>query len=364
MDTDFSTFRLLAALLAAIACTSWVVQRSTGPNAAPGLLMPGRRLAAFGLLSFMLLLACFHPLLFWDQPPEIDPEQVWIPSLFLLQTLLLVTVTGWFLAAFAGLPEVRRVWVRPRSVEDSLGELLGGEIVPPPEQESVQSLDVSDDSEEGSVGAPIGEPVEVIERVHQGWWRELRRQCGLEAERPVHEVLLGVVLGVGVWFGLMVTLMVFGALFVVLFGPDALPEQGAAEGVLLIVGLPVWVRIALSVAAGVSEEIFFRGFLQARLGIVVASLLFSCAHLGYGQPAMLIGLTLLSFAFAFIVRWRGNVLAVIVAHAVFDLIQMLVMIPLFTELQEMLPELEELSGAAVSLSRVLLSGGALAAGIG
>ncbi len=349
MDTDFSTIRMLAALLAAIGFTAWVVERSKGRLAAPGLQDPGRRLVAFALLCCMLLLACFYPLVYWDQPPDIDPEQLWIPSLFLVQTLLLLTVAGWFLAAFAGWPATRRVWVRPRSVEDSVIELLGGEDLRAEGAEPEEVVVSGAESVQTSATEDADEPVEVLERVHQGWWRELRRQCGLEAERPGHELLLGIGLGVGVWFALMVTLMVLGGLFVLLFGPDALPEQGAAEGVMLIVGLPVWVRIALSVAAGVSEEIFFRGFLQARVGILVASLLFACAHLSYGQPTMLIGLTMLSFAFAFIVRWRGNVLAVIVAHAVFDLIQMLVMIPLFTELQEILPELEELSGAAVLL---------------
>ena len=42
---------------------------------------------------------------------------------------------------------------------------------------------------------------------------------------------------------------------------------------------------------------------------------------------MLVGVTLLSLTFAFIVRWRQSIWAAIVAHAVFDAIQLLFVIP-------------------------------------
>ncbi len=42
---------------------------------------------------------------------------------------------------------------------------------------------------------------------------------------------------------------------------------------------------------------------------------------------MLVGVTLLSLVFAYIVRWRQSIWAAIVAHAVFDAIQLLFVIP-------------------------------------
>jgi membrane protease YdiL (CAAX protease family) len=77
----------------------------------------------------------------------------------------------------------------------------------------------------------------------------------------------------------------------------------------------------------VVEELFFRSFLQTRVGPVAATLMFTAAHGVYGQPLMLVGIlvisTVLSITFA---RYR-NVLPCIAAHGVFDAIQMFAVIP-------------------------------------
>jgi membrane protease YdiL (CAAX protease family) len=55
------------------------------------------------------------------------------------------------------------------------------------------------------------------------------------------------------------------------------------------VGLPpVLGGILVSIAAGVGEELLFRGALQPRLGIVTTSLLFAAVHVQYQVPGMLI----------------------------------------------------------------------------
>jgi membrane protease YdiL (CAAX protease family) len=77
----------------------------------------------------------------------------------------------------------------------------------------------------------------------------------------------------------------------------------------------------------VVEEAFFRGFLQPRAGIALSTGLFVLAHAGYEQPLMLVGITLLSLLFAFLVRWRQNIWPAVVAHAVFDAVQLLIVVP-------------------------------------
>jgi membrane protease YdiL (CAAX protease family) len=98
--------------------------------------------------------------------------------------------------------------------------------------------------------------------------------------------------------------------------------------IVWLVSRPLWFRIAIVVSAMVVEELFFRSFLQPRVGPVAATLMFTAAHGVYGQPLMLVGIlvisTVLSLTFA---RYR-NVLPCIVAHGVFDSIQMFVVIPL------------------------------------
>jgi membrane protease YdiL (CAAX protease family) len=95
----------------------------------------------------------------------------------------------------------------------------------------------------------------------------------------------------------------------------------------LIVGLPVWTRILVSLSAGVVEESFFRGFLQPRIGIALSTACFALAHLSYGEPFLLVGVTLLSLIYAFLVKWRQNLWPAMAAHALFDGVQLLIVVP-------------------------------------
>ena len=75
----------------------------------------------------------------------------------------------------------------------------------------------------------------------------------------------------------------------------------------------------ISLAAGVGEELLFRGVLQPELGLVPASVIFGLLHMGgsgtlaFGCWVMVIGGALGGLAV-----WTGGLLAPIVAHAVYD----------------------------------------------
>ena len=155
---------------------------------------------------------------------------------------------------------------------------------------------------------------------------EWLRQLGLRSSSVGREILLGLGLGVVGWFVVLAVVSVLGVLAGSVLGPESLPE-GVPEQIVWMAGLPMLLRFAIAVSAGVVEEVFFRGFLQPRVGIVASTGLFSVAHLSYGQPFLLVGVTLLSVGFAFLSKWRGNVWAAITAHFTFDAIQLLVLIP-------------------------------------
>ena len=110
----------------------------------------------------------------------------------------------------------------------------------------------------------------------------------------------------------------------------------AAEGtpvsptILWIVSQPVGVKIAIVVSAMVVEELFFRSFLQTRVGPLAATLMFTAAHGVYGQPLVLVGILVISAILSVTFVLYGNVLPCIVAHGAFDAIQMFVVIPLVT----------------------------------
>ncbi len=75
----------------------------------------------------------------------------------------------------------------------------------------------------------------------------------------------------------------------------------------------------ISLAAGIGEELLFRGVLQAEMGLVSASVIFGFLHMAgtstvvYGCWVMLMGGVLGGLAI-----WTGGLVAPIVAHAVYD----------------------------------------------
>jgi hypothetical protein len=155
----------------------------------------------------------------------------------------------------------------------------------------------------------------------------------LRSERPLVELGIGVAVGVGAWVVVVVFLVVLSALLYAL-GAEELFSTEPPAMVMWIAGLPVLARLAVSLSAGVVEECFFRGFLQPRVGIALSTVFFVLAHLSYEQPLMLVGITLLSLVFAALVAWRGNVWAAVAAHATFDGVQLLFLIPLVRRLLE------------------------------
>ncbi len=248
-----------------------------------------RRAASLGLLALVLWLGVTQSLSLVGRDVEIDLSQVATAQLFLTHAILMIGILGWYLLGFvAAAPEDR-----------------GGEW-----------------HEEGQA-AGGGDS--------RGGRASLLALLGLRAADPWREVALGVLAGVGGWLLTLAALLVISLILLRLGGEEVLPA-GAPPMVVWIAALPLPVRLAVSLSAGVVEEAFFRGFLQPRVGIAVSTFLFVLAHLSYDQPFMLLGVTLLSLWFAFLVRWRGNIVASIVAHAVFDAIQLVIIIPAILEL--------------------------------
>lgn len=222
-----------------------------------------RRLAGIALLGAVFWLGIFLPAASLGGP-EPDLSRLEIPQLFLLHGILLLTLALWYVLGYAG---------RGAGPDAAFG-----------------------------------------------------RQFGLVSPAIAKDVGIGLAAGVAAWVAVLLVLILLAALIWALGGEEAVPKEAPAL-IPWIAALPIGVRLALSASAGFAEELFFRGFLQPRAGIAFSTVLFVLAHASYGQPLMLVGVTLLSLAFAGLVRWRQNIWAAVVAHAVFDVLQLTVVIP-------------------------------------
>ena len=269
---------LVLAFAAAQAVDALTRRRGLDP---PGFRHPHRRALASLTLTFAFLVGVFGPAVSFDQPPEVDFDSLGLGSVFFLQGLLLLTFGLWYALGYLGVEESKS----PR------------------------------------VDTP--------------------RLFGLRCRHPLAEVGIGLVAGFFAWVGVLFAAAAAAMVLGWLGGGEILPQK-PPEMIVWMASLPAAVRLLMSFSAGVVEELFFRGFLQLRVGIAFSSLLFVCGHLGYGQPFMLLGLTLLSLFYALLVRWRCNIWAAVAAHFLFDAVQLLVVIPAALELYE--------SGAAAPLA--------------
>jgi membrane protease YdiL (CAAX protease family) len=151
-------------------------------------------------------------------------------------------------------------------------------------------------------------------------------QLGLRTPRPAREIGLGIAVGLCTWSALILCILAIAFVVSLVAGEDALPQKPPAA-IVWIAALPILVRAALALTAGAVEEAFFRGLLQPRVGILLSTLLFAMAHLSYGQPFLLVGVTLLSLLYGVLTRMRQTIVPAMVAHAIFDGIQLLVVVP-------------------------------------
>ena len=110
-----------------------------------------------------------------------------------------------------------------------------------------------------------------------------------------------------------------------------LPSSKSRRSCLWLTDLPVWRKLIVVAVAMTVEEAFYRAFLQTRVGWVLSSALFALSHGGYGLPTLTASVFAVSLAIGWALRPRGNLLPCIVAHGVFDAVQLLVVMPLAIE---------------------------------
>lgn len=78
--------------------------------------------------------------------------------------------------------------------------------------------------------------------------------------------------------------------------------------------------VLISVTAGIGEEVFFRGFLQPRIGLVPQAVWFSLEHAAYLSIPQLAVALVAGLLFGFAYRYTESLTVPIVAHVLYDIV--------------------------------------------
>ncbi|HEX3552868.1 MAG TPA: CPBP family intramembrane glutamic endopeptidase [Thermoanaerobaculia bacterium] len=315
-------------LVAAFALDALCAARGLLP---PGFREPWRRVLAGMIVAAFLAVGVFLPLAAAVAGVKIEPpnlSKIDTFQLFELHLMMVAVMAVWFLLGFAGRPRPAQVPL-PAGLSSGIPAPEGTGLIPVHEEspETSPALPLAETSPAAPLPAILPPPPEIP------LGRQLLAQFGFLAPDVPREIGIGLSLGLAAWLAVLAAIIAIAGVLLALGFKDAVPHQPPAL-VGLIAALPFGVRFAVSLSAGVVEESFFRGFLQPRVGIVLSTAFFVLAHLSYGQPFMLVGIALLSLIYAFLVRWRQSVWAAIAAHALFDGVQLLVVVPAVLKLMQ------------------------------
>jgi membrane protease YdiL (CAAX protease family) len=164
-----------------------------------------------------------------------------------------------------------------------------------------------------------------------GWWLLTGRpRIGEFLNIPRHgngrAILIGFAVGVGGWIVTISVALVIGLL---LTAAGLIPKHPQVSPMVAwMAALPLWKKAVIVMSAMTIEEAFFRGWLQKRIGVIASTVLFALAHSGLGQPLLLIGVSLISLVIGFTFYRTKNLIPGIIAHGIFDAVQLFVIIPI------------------------------------
>ncbi|MFN2443433.1 MAG: lysostaphin resistance A-like protein [Thermoanaerobaculia bacterium] len=164
-----------------------------------------------------------------------------------------------------------------------------------------------------------------------GWWASVGRPSiteymNLSTRGFAQNAAIGVAVGIGGWILTIAIALIVGS---ILMGMGLMPEDAEPSPMIpWMAALPIWKKALIVFSAMTVEEFFFRGWLQKRVGLILSTILFAIAHAGYGQPFLLVGVTIVSLVIGYTFYRTRNLWPCIIAHGVFDAIQLLVIVPI------------------------------------
>lgn len=164
-----------------------------------------------------------------------------------------------------------------------------------------------------------------------GWWLATGRPgvaefFNLQKGHTGQSILIGLGVGVAGWVFTLAAALTIAMLLQAVGLLDGAPEPSPVIG--FMASLPAWKKALIVLSAMTVEELFFRAWLQKRIGLILSTTFFAMAHFTLGQPLLLIGVTMISLVIGYTFYRTRNVLPGIIAHGVFDVIQLFVILPI------------------------------------
>lgn len=142
---------------------------------------------------------------------------------------------------------------------------------------------------------------------------QMMQRLGLE--RPE---LGQLIVGVGLIFALVVMQAMAGALWTVI-SPEQAEMTSDLNSLLLADFNTIWEWLALALAAGIGEELLFRGALQPVLGLGFTSVLFAVVHVNFGFTPITLFIVLLAIILGLVRRYYSTTIAIFV-HVGYDFV--------------------------------------------
>jgi membrane protease YdiL (CAAX protease family) len=140
---------------------------------------------------------------------------------------------------------------------------------------------------------------------------QLAVRLGLEKPRPIH-----LLAGIG-WIGLLVVLQTIAGAAWAFLNPEQAQLLENINRLLLAEVDNVWKWLILALAAGIGEELLFRGALQPVLGLGFTAVLFALVHVQYGYTPIMLFIVFLAIVLGLVRRYYNTTIAIFV-HVGYD----------------------------------------------
>jgi len=111
---------------------------------------------------------------------------------------------------------------------------------------------------------------------------------------------------------------VFTALFIISFGLLILGVSDQQKVMDKISGLPTYILLFAVILAPFSEELFFRGLLVPRIGILGSSALFALSHITYGSIAEIAGVLAVGIILGAVFKYSKSITPCILVHLIYN----------------------------------------------